>query len=79
MTDPFFERFSAAIADHYAVEREIEDLAALVEHAGGKAAVLGYSSGAVLALRAAAAIGAWRSHGLAMVTASTSARSRTRR
>ena len=39
----------------YAVEREIEDLAALVELAGGEAAVLGYSSGAVLALRAAAA------------------------
>jgi pimeloyl-ACP methyl ester carboxylesterase len=39
----------------YAVEREIEDLGALVELAGGKAAVLGYSSGAVLALRAAAA------------------------
>lgn len=39
----------------YAVEREVEDLAALLEVAGGSAAVFGYSSGAVLALRAAAA------------------------
>ena len=39
----------------YAVEREIEDLAALIEAAGGSANVWGMSSGAVLALRAAAA------------------------
>jgi hypothetical protein len=39
----------------YAVEREIEDLAAVVEAAGGAAAVFGNSSGAVLAPRAAAA------------------------
>ena len=39
----------------YAVEREIEDLAALVEAAGGSALVFGHSSGAVLALGAAAA------------------------
>ncbi|TMR91874.1 alpha/beta fold hydrolase [Nonomuraea basaltis] len=39
----------------YAVEREIEDLAAVIEGAGGSAAVFGNSSGAVLALRAAAA------------------------
>ena len=38
----------------YAVEREIEDLAALVEAAGGSALVYGHSSGAVLALEAAA-------------------------
>ena len=38
----------------YAVEREIEDLAALIEAAGGSASVFGSSSGAVLALRAAA-------------------------
>jgi pimeloyl-ACP methyl ester carboxylesterase len=38
----------------YAVEREIEDLAALIAAAGGAAAVFGYSSGACLALRAAA-------------------------
>ncbi len=37
----------------YRVEREIEDLAALIEHAGGPALVFGHSSGAVLALKAA--------------------------
>lgn len=39
----------------YAVDREVEDLHALVEAAGGSAAVYGHSSGAVLALHAAAA------------------------
>src|SRR6516165_5716565 len=39
----------------YAVEREIEDLAALIGAAGGEAHVWGLSSGAVLALEAAAA------------------------
>jgi pimeloyl-ACP methyl ester carboxylesterase len=39
----------------YEVEREIEDLAAVIEEAGGAAMVYGMSSGAVLALRAAAA------------------------
>lgn len=39
----------------YAVEREIEDLAAVIEATGGPAFALGQSSGAVLALRAAAA------------------------
>lgn len=39
----------------YAVDREIEDLAAVIELAGGSAMVYGMSSGAVLALRAAAA------------------------
>jgi pimeloyl-ACP methyl ester carboxylesterase len=39
----------------YAVEREIEDLAAVIEAAGGRAHVWGLSSGAVLALDAAAA------------------------
>jgi pimeloyl-ACP methyl ester carboxylesterase len=38
----------------YEVEREIEDLAALIEQAGGSACVFGHSSGAVLALEAAA-------------------------
>jgi pimeloyl-ACP methyl ester carboxylesterase len=38
----------------YAVEREIEDLEALIAEAGGSAAVFGYSSGATLALEAAA-------------------------
>ena len=39
----------------YAVERELEDLDALIRAAGGSASVFGFSSGAVLALRAAAA------------------------
>ncbi|MFG1644193.1 alpha/beta fold hydrolase [Amycolatopsis sp. NPDC049252] len=39
----------------YAMEREIEDIAALIEHVGGTASVFGHSSGAVLALEAAAA------------------------
>jgi pimeloyl-ACP methyl ester carboxylesterase len=38
----------------YAIEREIEDLEALIEEVGGSASVFGYSSGAVLSLRAAA-------------------------
>ncbi len=38
----------------YAVEREIEDLGALIAEAGGTASVYGHSSGAGLALRAAA-------------------------
>src|SRR6266568_4803154 len=38
----------------YAVDREIDDLAALIAEAGGSAAVFGYSSGAILALKAAA-------------------------
>jgi pimeloyl-ACP methyl ester carboxylesterase len=37
----------------YSVEREIEDLDALIEAAGGSASVFGISSGAVLALEAA--------------------------
>jgi pimeloyl-ACP methyl ester carboxylesterase len=39
----------------YAVQREIDDLAALLTAAGGEAAVFGNSSGAILGLRAAAA------------------------
>lgn len=41
----------------YAVEREIEDLAALLDAAGGSAFVYGISVGSVLALHAAAALG----------------------
>jgi pimeloyl-ACP methyl ester carboxylesterase len=37
----------------YEVDREIDDIAALVEAAGGTAALFGWSSGATLALRAA--------------------------
>src|SRR5579871_3533872 len=36
----------------YAVEREIEDIAALIDRAGGSAYVFGISSGAALALEA---------------------------
>jgi pimeloyl-ACP methyl ester carboxylesterase len=39
----------------YAVQREIEDLEALINEVGGSAFVMGMSSGAVLALHAAAA------------------------
>ena len=39
----------------YAAEREIEDLDAVIAAAGGSAAVIGFSSGAALAARAAAA------------------------
>ncbi|MGO4691216.1 alpha/beta fold hydrolase [Glaciibacter sp. 2TAF33] len=39
----------------YAVQREVEDLAAVIHHAGGNAFVYGISSGAALALEAAAA------------------------
>ncbi|HEY2269322.1 MAG TPA: alpha/beta hydrolase, partial [Streptosporangiaceae bacterium] len=39
----------------YSVQREIEDVAALIDEAGGPAFVCGFSSGAVLALDAAAA------------------------
>ncbi|MGH3085775.1 MAG: alpha/beta fold hydrolase, partial [Rubrobacteraceae bacterium] len=38
----------------YAVEREIEDISALIAEAGGTASVYGHSSGAALALHAAA-------------------------
>lgn len=41
--------------DDYAVEREIDDVAALLDHFGGQGFVVGLSSGAVLALRCAAA------------------------
>jgi pimeloyl-ACP methyl ester carboxylesterase len=39
----------------YAVQREVEDIAALIQEAGGEASVFGGSSGGVLALDAAAA------------------------
>jgi pimeloyl-ACP methyl ester carboxylesterase len=39
----------------YAVEREVEDLAAVITEAGGSACVYGFSSGALLALQAAVA------------------------
>ena len=48
-------RGSSGDAGTYAIEREIEDIAALIAEAGGTASVFGHSSGAVLALEAAAA------------------------
>jgi pimeloyl-ACP methyl ester carboxylesterase len=38
----------------YSAEREIDDIAALIQRAGGSASVFGHSSGATLALKAAA-------------------------
>lgn len=37
----------------YAIDREVEDLAALIDQAGGSATLFGYSSGAILGLHAA--------------------------
>jgi pimeloyl-ACP methyl ester carboxylesterase len=37
------------------VQREVEDLAALIDEVGGRASLWGYSSGSALALRATAA------------------------
>ncbi|MFG3352681.1 alpha/beta fold hydrolase [Streptomyces sp. NPDC048001] len=48
-------RGASGDARAYTPDREIEDIAALVEHVGGSASLFGSSSGAVLALRAAAA------------------------
>jgi pimeloyl-ACP methyl ester carboxylesterase len=44
-------------AKAYAVEREIEDIAALIDDAGGSAYLYGVSSGAALALQTAAKLG----------------------
>ena len=41
----------------YALEREIEDIEALIDEAGGSALLFGTSSGAALAMEAAAALG----------------------
>lgn len=48
-------RGDSSDTDAYRPDREVEDLAALIEVVGGRASVVGHSSGAVLALRAAAA------------------------
>ncbi len=53
----------------YAVEREIEDIEALIEEAGGSVNLYGISSGAVLALKAAAKLGAARVAKLALYEA----------
>ena len=47
-------RGASGDAPEYAVERELEDLAAVVAYAGPEATVYGHSSGAILALEAAA-------------------------
>jgi pimeloyl-ACP methyl ester carboxylesterase len=47
-------RGASGDSDSYAAEREIEDLAAVISYAGGPPGVFGHSSGAVLALEAAA-------------------------
>lgn len=65
MAEHLKDRFAVTIYDRrgrgesgdasgYAPEREYEDLAAVIEAAGGDAYVLGYSSGGALALQAAA-------------------------
>jgi pimeloyl-ACP methyl ester carboxylesterase len=48
-------RGDSTAAGPYALEREFEDLAALIEAEGGSASLWGWSSGGALALRAAAA------------------------
>ena len=53
----------------YAVDREIEDIDALIEHAGGKAYLFGVSSGAALSLQAAAKLGAAKVSKLAIYDA----------
>jgi pimeloyl-ACP methyl ester carboxylesterase len=50
-------RGASADTPPYAVEREIEDIEALIDAAGGSAYVFGSSSGAVLALEAANGLG----------------------
>lgn len=50
-------RGESSDASSYTVQCEIEDIAALIDEAGGSAFVFGISSGAVLALRAAARLG----------------------
>jgi pimeloyl-ACP methyl ester carboxylesterase len=50
----------------YAAEREIEDIEALIEEAGGSAYLYGLSSGAVLALKAAAELGSAKVQKLAL-------------
>jgi alpha-beta hydrolase superfamily lysophospholipase len=47
-------RGSSGDTKPYAIDREVEDLIALIDVVGGSAAVFGYSSGAVLALLGAA-------------------------
>lgn len=50
-------RGASGYSGPYAVAREVEDIAALIALHGGRASLYGMSSGAVLALEAAAALG----------------------
>src|SRR5690606_34046753 len=50
-------RGESSDTEPYAIHREIEELEALVEELGGSAYIYGNSSGAVLALKAAAILG----------------------
>jgi pimeloyl-ACP methyl ester carboxylesterase len=50
----------------YAVDREIEDLEALIDLAGGSSLILGISSGAALSMQAAAKLGAKKISKLAL-------------
>ena len=50
----------------YAVDREIEDIEPLIDHAGGWAYLFGVSSGAALSLQAAAKLGAAKVSKLAL-------------
>jgi pimeloyl-ACP methyl ester carboxylesterase len=50
-------RGSSGDTQPYAVQREIEDIEALIDRAGGSALVYGKSSGAALALQAASSLG----------------------
>lgn len=53
----------------YSVQREIEDIEALVDQVGGRAGLYGHSSGASLALEAARSLGAAKVDKLAMYEA----------
>lgn len=62
-------RGESADTKPYAVEREIEDIEALIEEAGGSVYLFGISSGGVLALKAAAKLGAAKVAKLALYEA----------
>ena len=53
----------------YAVDREIEDIEALIDEAGGSASLYGHSSGAALAMEAAVRLGSGKVTRLAMYEA----------
>ncbi|MDP3315665.1 MAG: alpha/beta hydrolase [Devosia sp.] len=48
-------RGDSGASTDYSIERELEDLSALIAEAGGSASIVGFSSGACLAIEAAAA------------------------